>query len=85
MYEIKRGRNPDMISSDGLLITDILDEVAGVYPRVMHEGAIDSGAWACGLVAGLIHDLPTVDALIQRIMADADSIIRQRLEGMLKG
>lgn len=68
---------------DALRITDILDEVAGVYPRVMHEGAVDSGAWACGLVAGLIDDLPTVDALIRRIMADAERIIRGRLEGML--
>ena len=68
---------------DALQISDIIDEVAGVYPRVMQEGDMDSGAWSCGMVAGLIDDLPTVDELIRRIMRDAESIIRQRLEGML--
>jgi NAD(P)H-dependent flavin oxidoreductase YrpB (nitropropane dioxygenase family) len=68
-----------------LQISDIFEEVAGVYPRVMKEGDVDSGAWSCGLVAGLIDDLPTVEVLIQRIMADAEAIIRGRLDGMLRG
>src|SRR6201982_615462 len=42
-----------------LEITDILDQVAGVYPKVMIEGELDAGAWGCGMVAGLIHDIPT--------------------------
>jgi nitronate monooxygenase len=62
---------------------DIMDEVAGVYPRVMVDGDMDSGAWSCGMVAGLIHDVPTVKVLIDRIMAEAEGIIRQRLGGML--
>ena len=62
---------------------DIMDEVAGVYPRVMVDGDMDSGAWSCGMVAGLIHDIPTVQQLIDRIMAEAEDIIRQRLGGML--
>ena len=62
---------------------DIMDEVAGVYPRVMVDGDMDSGAWSCGMVAGLIHDIPTVQQLIDRIMAEAEGIIRQRLSGML--
>ncbi|MBI3372735.1 MAG: nitronate monooxygenase [Betaproteobacteria bacterium] len=57
----------------------ILEEVAGVYPRIMLEGAMDAGAWSCGMVAGLIHDIPTVQELIDRIMDEADRIIRQRL------
>ncbi|HSW06481.1 NAD(P)H-dependent flavin oxidoreductase [Aquabacterium sp.] len=57
----------------------ILDEVAGVYPRIMKEGAMDAGAWSCGMVAGLIKDVPTVKALIDRIMAEAESLIHQRL------
>ena len=43
-----------------LVIADILDEVAGIYPRVMIDGDMDAGAWSCGMVAGLIHDIPTV-------------------------
>ncbi len=61
---------------------DIAPEVAGVYPRVMREGQVDAGAWSCGMVAGLIHDIPTVKELVDRIMAEAEAIIRQRLAGI---
>ncbi len=63
---------------------DIIDEVAGVYPKVMMDGDIDSGVWSCGMVAGLIHDIPTCNELIKSIMAEAEVLIRERLEGMLK-
>ena len=66
-----------------LKFEDILDEVAGVYPRVMIDGEVDSGVWSCGMVAGLIHDIPTCQELIDRIMAGAERLIRGRLEGML--
>ena len=46
---------------------------------------MDAGAWSCGMVAGLIHDIPTCKELIDRIMAEADAIIRQRLAGFAKG
>jgi nitronate monooxygenase len=62
-----------------LKFDDIIEEVAGVYPRIMQDGAMDAGAWSCGMVAGLIHDVPTVRALIDRIMVEAETIIRQRL------
>jgi NAD(P)H-dependent flavin oxidoreductase YrpB (nitropropane dioxygenase family) len=62
-----------------LKFEDILDEVAGVYPKIMKEGAMDAGAWSCGMVAGLIHDVPTVRQLIDRIMREAEEIIGQRL------
>ncbi|MFO1081468.1 MAG: nitronate monooxygenase family protein [Reyranellaceae bacterium] len=58
---------------------DILPEVAGVYPRIMTKGEMDAGAWSCGMVAGLIHDIPTVKELIDRIMRQADEIIDERL------
>ncbi len=64
---------------------DILPEVAGVYPRIMQEGAMDAGAWSCGMVAGLIHDVPTVKSLIDRLMAEAHGIIAQRLARMESG
>ena len=53
---------------------DILPEVAGVSPRIMQKGA-----WSCGMVAGLIRDVPTVKELIDRTIAEADAIINQRL------
>jgi NAD(P)H-dependent flavin oxidoreductase YrpB (nitropropane dioxygenase family) len=61
---------------------DIAAEVAGVYPRVMIDGEVNSGAWSCGMVAGLIHDVPTVQELIDRIMSEANSIIKDRLASM---
>jgi NAD(P)H-dependent flavin oxidoreductase YrpB (nitropropane dioxygenase family) len=66
-----------------LQIADIHEEVAGVYPKVMIDGKMDAGAWSCGMVVGLIHDIPTVKELIDRIMVDADRIIRERLMGLL--
>jgi nitronate monooxygenase len=66
-----------------LKFADIAAEVAGVYPRVMYKGEMDAGAWSCGMVTGLIHDIPTVDELVTRIMQEADAIIRQRLAGMM--
>ena len=60
-------------------ITDIMDEVAGVYPKIMQEGTMDAGAWSCGMVAGLIHDIPTCKELVERIVADAEEIIKSRL------
>jgi nitronate monooxygenase len=62
---------------------DIIEEVAGVYPRIMLNGEMDAGAWSCGMVAGLIHDIPTCQDLLDRIMTEATQIIRARLEGML--
>ena len=58
---------------------DIIAEVAGVYPKVMQDGDMEAGAWSCGMVVGLIHDIPTCKELIDGIMADADQIIRERL------
>ncbi len=66
-----------------LKFEDIMAEVAGVYPKIMLEGTMEAGAWSCGMVAGLIHDVPTCKQLIDRIMADANAIIRQRLAGFL--
>ena len=59
--------------------------MAGVYPKIMKDGDMDAGAWSCGMVAGLIHDVPTVKELITRIMKEADEIISKRLTGALRG
>lgn len=62
-----------------LKFEDIIHEVGGVYPRIMQDGDMDAGAWSCGMVAGLIHDIPTCKDLIDGIIADAEEIIRGRL------
>jgi nitronate monooxygenase len=62
-----------------LKFEDIANEVAGVYPKVMTEGDMDIGAWSCGMVAGLVYDIPTVQELMDRIMGEADALISERL------
>ena len=64
---------------------DVAAEVAGVYPRIMQEGEVEAGAWSCGMVAGLINDIPSCQELIDRIMRDADQLIAKRLEGLRSG
>jgi len=66
-----------------LQFQDIIEQVAGVYPRIMMEGDMDAGAWSCGMVAGLIHDIPTCQELIDRIMVEAEGLIADRLSGIL--
>ena len=68
---------------DKISFADIIDEVGGVYPKVMRDGDLDAGAWSCGMVAGLIHDIPTVQELIERTMAEARQLVTQRLAGMV--
>ena len=65
---------------DDLKFEDIIDEVAGVYPKVMMDGEPEAGAWSCGMVAGLVSDIPTVKELIDRIMAEAEEIVASKLQ-----
>ena len=46
----------------------------------MINGEPEAGAWSCGMVAGLISDVPTVQELIDTIMTEADEIIKSRLQ-----
>ena len=66
-----------------LEFNDIAEELVGVYPRVMQQGELDAGGWSCGMVAGLVHDIPTVKELIDRIMREADELIHQRLASLI--
>ncbi|MEO8927464.1 MAG: nitronate monooxygenase family protein [Caulobacteraceae bacterium] len=62
----------------------VRDLVAGARGRVVYEsGNPDHGIWSAGQVQGLIHDLPSCADLIGRIIAEAEAIIRQRLERMI--
>lgn len=73
LLQIERDRGTD------LRIEDIMDQVAGVYPAVMIEGSMNAGAWSCGMVAGLIDDVPSVKELLDRIIHGAESMIAERL------
>jgi nitronate monooxygenase len=67
-------------------IEDIRHLVTGSENRrVLQDGVMDAAAWSCGMVAGLIHDIPTCKELIDRIMQGAEEVISRRLEGLLAG
>jgi len=48
----------------------------------MLEGDVESGAWSCGMVAGLIHDVPTCKELIDRIMTQEEQLMHERRAGL---
>ncbi len=47
--------------------------------QVYEKGDPDYGIWSAGMVQGLIHDVPTVKELVERIISDAEEIIAARL------
>lgn len=62
----------------------VADLVKGVRGREgLTTGDTNHGVWSAGMIQGLIHDIPTCQELVSRIVSDAESIIRQRLAGML--
>ena len=63
---------------------DVQELVAGARGRlVLEEGNLDAGIFWAGMVQGLIHDIPTCKELIDRIMAEATAIIKERLSGLI--
>jgi len=64
---------------DKLKFEDIQEQVVGVYPKIMIDGEMDAGAFSCGMVAGLISDIPSCKDLVERIVNDAERIIHNRL------
>jgi nitronate monooxygenase len=83
--QILRIEREKLEAGEPLQISDIRHLVAGSENRkVLQEGQMDAGAWSCGMVAGLIHDIPTCKELVDAIMAEAEALIVERLSGMLR-
>jgi NADH:quinone reductase (non-electrogenic) len=69
----------------GSSFDDVRNFVAGVKGRhVLEAGELDYGIWSAGMVQGLIHDVPSVHDLVQRIVSEAEEIIAGRLDGMMR-
>jgi len=82
--EVLRIERERLAAGEPLQIDDVRHLVAGAKNRkVLQEGEMDTGVWSCGMVAGLIHDLPTCQELLDTIMAEAEALISQRLSGLL--
>ena len=68
----------------GATFKDVLELVAGTAGReLLQTGDMTKGVFWAGMVQGLIHDIPTCDELISRIVADAEAIVKGRLGAML--
>src|SRR5271156_4220341 len=66
------------MEKSGAKFEDIRALVAGVRGRKVYEtGDLDAGIWSAGMAQGLIHDVPSVKELIERIVAEAERIIER--------
>ncbi|MFC4295850.1 NAD(P)H-dependent flavin oxidoreductase [Novosphingobium tardum] len=75
---VRRLAEPDAKFED---VRELVSGVAG--KELLDTGDLSKGVFWAGMVQGLIHDIPTCEELLTRIVSDAEAIIRQRLQGML--
>ncbi len=69
----------------GARFGDVAELVSGAKGReLLAEGDLSQGIFWAGMIQGLIHDIPTVQVLIDRMIADAEAIVKGRLNGMLR-
>ena len=72
------------LAQPGAQFSDVAELVAGVKGKELLEtGDLGKGVFWAGMVQGLIHDIPTCQELIDRIIGDAEAIVKNRLAGML--
>ena len=58
----------------------VIGLVAGAKGRVVYEtGDMEHGVWSAGTVMGLINDVPTCKELVERIVSEAEEMIRGKL------
>ncbi|MDR3389629.1 MAG: nitronate monooxygenase family protein [Rudaea sp.] len=68
----------------GARFSDVQELVAGTAGReLLATGDLSKGVFWASMVQGLIHDIPTCQVLIDRIIAEAEQIIRGRLANMV--
>ncbi|MDP3749107.1 MAG: nitronate monooxygenase, partial [Phenylobacterium sp.] len=72
------------LEKQGAKFEDVRELVAGTRGRSVYEvGDNDAGIWSAGQIQGLIHDIPSCEELIHRIVAEAEEIINSRLARMV--
>ncbi len=63
---------------------DVRELVSGARGRTVFEnGDLEAGIWSVGTAQGLIHDIPTVAELVERIVGDAQTLITERLAALI--
>lgn len=72
------------IEAQGKPFEEVAHLVKGARGREgLISGDTDHGVWTAGIVQGLIHDIPTVRELVERIVSEAEDVISRRLAGMI--
>ena len=75
---VRRLSKPDAKFED---VQELVNGRAG--KQLLETGDLSKGVFWAGMVQGLIHDIPTCQQLVDRIIGDAEEIIRGRLGGLL--
>jgi nitronate monooxygenase len=71
------------LEKDGARFRDVAHLAAGERGRqALESGDVEDGMWWASLTQGLIHDLPSAGELVTRIVAEAEEIVRGRLDKM---
>jgi nitronate monooxygenase len=74
----------EISTRDGAVFEDIRPLVSGAKGRhALETGDLDAGLVWAGQIQGLIHDIPTCQVLIDRIVSEASEIIQSRLAGFV--
>lgn len=74
---VKRLAKPDAKFED---VAELVSGVAG--KKVLQTGDLSGGMFWAGMVQGLIHDIPSVQELMDQIMDEANDILSVRLKKM---
>ena len=68
----------------GATLEELLTVTRGTNAqRVYFEGDLDAGLAECGQVVGIIHDIPTVKEVIDRIIQGAEEVIKNKLGALV--
>lgn len=71
------------LENKGATLEELLKYTSGQNSlKVYFEGDLEAGLAECGQVVGLIHDIPTVKELLDRIIQGAKEIIKKKLVAM---
>jgi nitronate monooxygenase len=83
VYGNSVARKAIAMEQEGKGIAEIGPFIAGAKGRVVYEtGDMEHGIWSAGTSMGLIDDIPSCKELVERIVSEAEAIIKARLAGM---
>ena len=61
----------------------IASACSGARTMVIEQHGCLGGIWTSGMVQGLIHNVPSCDELIQELVNDCKTVIRERMTALL--